>query len=131
MEGQERRNPRLIPLYTCYCIDVSAGRLCGTCREGYGVTLDLQRCDKDCDAGLPVFLILCELIYNTSLPYHSLTPSFLSLPPSLPPSLPLSPSLPPSLPLSPSLPPSLPPSLFPPSPSLSLPLSPSLQVCVW
>ena len=44
-------------VYVCVC--VCAGRLCGTCQEGYGVTLDLQSCNNECDAGLPLFLILC------------------------------------------------------------------------
>jgi hypothetical protein len=49
------------------CRSERKGRLCGTCQEGYGVTLDLQSCNDKCDAGLPLFLILCVGVVAVSL----------------------------------------------------------------
>ena len=40
------------------------GRLCGTCSDGYGVTLDLQSCQKNCIPGIVLFVIICKLIVS-------------------------------------------------------------------
>ena len=59
---------------------LTAGVLCGRCREGYAVTLDLLSCTSaqdQCAVGLSVFLILygvvvvialIAFVFNTELP---------------------------------------------------------------
>ena len=58
-----------------------AGDLCGTCEDGYGVTMDLQSCiSANCATGLALFLLCCKLhfvcIFFLFLPQYLFIPPF-------------------------------------------------------
>ena len=42
-----------------------SGDLCGTCRDGYAVTMDVQHCQKEelCPVGGAILAILCECFH--------------------------------------------------------------------
>ena len=75
--AQGREGESCIPLscqilpYTHMCIFVSMntyiiqGKLCGECKDGYGVTFDLRFC-RHCGAGgIVLFVFICELTPQT------------------------------------------------------------------
>ena len=48
-----------VHVHVC-CLLVHAGFLCGSCRAGTAVSLDLQSCSDQCAVGIIVFIVMCK-----------------------------------------------------------------------